>query len=167
MSNGGDAGLHGEVLEVYQSHSASLLRYARILTGLQDASIAQDAVQDAFFAYFLHRRAGNPIDNPRRWLQQRLKENLDRATARAPRGEIVQATSGIAVDGSSDILFDVQRRLPHLLSPRELQAMRLRSQGFRYTEIADALSVTVGTVGTMIARAVRKLQAEFAPKQAE
>lgn len=161
----GERELHQEVLEAYEHHSASLLRFARITTGEDDGSLAQDAVQEAFFSYFLHRREGNSVDDPRRWLQQRLKDFLDRAMARSQRDESALAGSSPNTSGVPEIFLDVQRRLPQLLSPRELQAMRLRAEGFRYVEIAESLSVTVGTVGTMIARAVKKLQSEFGPRE--
>ncbi|MBS1827118.1 MAG: sigma-70 family RNA polymerase sigma factor [Acidobacteria bacterium] len=153
------------MLEMYEQHSAWLLRFARMATGREDGSLAQDGVQEAFFRYFVFRREGNTVDDPRKWLQQYLKEYLERALARSARDERVRAESGGGTSGMQEMLFDVQRRLPQLLSPRELQAMRLRAEGFRYAEIADALSVTVGTVGTMIARAVKKLQSEFGPRE--
>ena len=159
------AQLHEEVLAVYELQSESLLRFARILTQEVDGSLAQDAVQEVFFRYFLHRRDGNPVDDPRRWLQRELKEYLAKAKSVEERDE--KARAG-AVGGSSEveeILVDIQMRLPDLLSPRELQAMRLRAEGFRYAEIAEALNVTTGTVGTMIARAVRKLQTEFGGRE--
>jgi len=136
-----------------------------MMAGQDDGALAQDAVQEVFFSYFLFRREGNAVDNPRKWLHQRLKDHLERVLARSRREDIVAASTDIGAEAMPEILFDVQRRLPHLLSPRELQAMRLRAEGFRYVEIAETLSVTVGTVGTMIARAVKKLQNEFGPRE--
>ena len=161
----GDKDLHKEVLEVYELHSAWLLRFARMAVGREDGSPAQDAVQETFFRYFLYRREGNSVDDPRRWLHQHLKEYLDGARERQKLDEGSRAEAEGVTGGVQEMLFDVQRRLPQLLSPRELQAMRLRAEGFRYAEIAEALSVTVGTVGTMIARAVKKLQSEFGPRE--
>ncbi len=158
-------GLHQEILEIYELHSPSLLRFARVMAGQEDGSLAQDAIQETFFSYFLFRREGNSVDNPGKWLHQRLKEHMERVLARSVRDQSVKAGAEIGSRGMPEILFDVERRLPQLLSPRELQAMRLRAEGFRYVEIAETLSVTVGTVGTMIARAVKKLQNEFGPRE--
>ncbi|MBL8221862.1 MAG: sigma-70 family RNA polymerase sigma factor, partial [Bryobacterales bacterium] len=149
----GELGLHQEILEIYELHSPSLLRFARMMAGQEDGSLAQDAVQEVFFSYFLSRRNGDVVDNPRKWLHQRLKDHLERVLARSQRDESVAANTQLGSRAMPEMLFDVQRRLPRLLSPRELQAMRLRAEGFRYVEIAEKLSVTVGTVGTMIARA--------------
>lgn len=161
----GDQDLHREVMEMYELHSAWLLRFARMTAGREDGSLAQDGVQETFFRYFVFRREGNTVDDPRKWLHQYLREYLERALVRSARDESVRVDSGGGTRGVHEIMFDVQRRLPQLLSPRELQAMRLRAEGFRYAEIADALNVTVGTVGTMIARAVKKLQSEFGPRE--
>jgi RNA polymerase sigma factor (sigma-70 family) len=52
----------------------------------------------------------------------------------------------------------LEKRFVQLLSPRELAAVRLRSEGLRYDEIAYALGLRIGTVGAMLSRAVVKIK---------
>jgi DNA-directed RNA polymerase specialized sigma24 family protein len=45
-----------------------------------------------------------------------------------------------------------------LLAPREWQCVRLRAEGFDYTEIATELAIRPGTVGSLLHRATEKLR---------
>lgn len=153
--------LQAEVLACYHSHAQFLSRFAK--TMIRDKAAAQDAVQEAFFRYFVHRKAGNEVDDPREWLLQNLQEFI-KDTNRA--GELEEAIAAVPprIEAMSDVMLDVNMHLPVLLSPRELQVLRLRAQGLRYEEIARALNITSGSVGTMIARSIKKLRAEFLGK---
>jgi DNA-directed RNA polymerase specialized sigma24 family protein len=44
------------------------------------------------------------------------------------------------------------------LSPREIEAIRLRTEGLRYEEIASVLGLQAGTVGALLARAHGKIR---------
>ena len=55
-----------------------------------------------------------------------------------------------------------------LIPPRERQMLLMREEGFRYDEIAKAAGVAPGSVGTLLARALRKFAAAYdAPLEEE
>ncbi len=49
-------------------------------------------------------------------------------------------------------------RIQGLLSRRELECVLLRIQGYKYAEIADSLSISPGSVASLLWRAQRKLE---------
>jgi RNA polymerase sigma factor (sigma-70 family) len=62
--------------------------------------------------------------------------------------EIVKDVAGIA-----DI-----RNLLSVLSPREEEVLLLRLEALKYREIAEQLGISMNSVNTLLARALRKLQ---------
>ena len=50
------------------------------------------------------------------------------------------------------------REILQILTPRELECVRLRAEGFEYQEIADLMKIRKGTVGALLTRAIRKMQ---------
>lgn len=48
--------------------------------------------------------------------------------------------------------MELSRQILDALTPRELECLRLRSEGMRYSEIAEVLSVHTGTVATLLSR---------------
>ena len=153
--------LENEVVAVYQSCAADLLRFASSLARNDEAG--RDAVQEVFLRYFVERRYGRVIENPRAWLYQsarnyllnRLKaaaaqyetssDSLDSVPARQPTPEQQLGSSELA------------REVAAALTPREMDCVRLRAEGFGYAEIAGILNVRPGTVGALLARAAKKL----------
>jgi len=65
----------------------------------------------------------------------------------------------IAGEGPTDLslLGDI-RSLLSLLSPREEEVLLLRLEAFKYREIAEQLGISMNSVNTLLARALRKLQ---------
>jgi DNA-directed RNA polymerase specialized sigma24 family protein len=65
----------------------------------------------------------------------------------------------IAGEGPTDIslLGDV-RSLLSVLSLREEEVLLLRLEAFKYREIAEQLGISMNSVNTLLARALRKLQ---------
>jgi RNA polymerase sigma-70 factor (ECF subfamily) len=57
------------------------------------------------------------------------------------------------------------RRALEALSERDREALLMREEGLDYTEIADALSLSVGSVGTTLARARRRLVEAYETQQ--
>ena len=45
-----------------------------------------------------------------------------------------------------------------ILAPRERECITLRSQGLDYSEIASAMQISIGTVGVLLSRAIRKVK---------
>jgi len=48
------------------------------------------------------------------------------------------------------------------LTPRELDCLRLRVEGFSYGQIADRLGIRAGTVGALLPRVYAKLRQDVA-----
>jgi RNA polymerase sigma factor (sigma-70 family) len=57
------------------------------------------------------------------------------------------------------------RNLLSVLSPREEEVLLLRLEALKYREIADQLGISMNSVNTLLARALRKLQ-EASTRQA-
>lgn len=160
---GRESAIRRELTAAYDEYAPSLLRYAKALAP-SDPDAARDAVQETFFRFFISRREGNAIHNERAWLFAVLRNVVaDRLrsleTSRAVPLDQVQP----AVDPTADMeraasLDALSRKLPSLLSERELDCVRLRSEGLRYEEIGLALNLQCGTVGALIARAMTKLR---------
>jgi RNA polymerase sigma factor (sigma-70 family) len=164
-------GIEGEIAELYQRDGSAILRYAWTLAG--DKETAHDALQEAFFRFFLCRSAGQEIRSAKGWLF-RVAHNyvLDQRKARA-RNEI--AIDSIANMPSplpqvdSDSISDLLQRLAGIgLTAREIECVRLRAEDLRYEEIAMVLGLQSGTVGSLLARAhdkIRKALAEPGRKE--
>jgi RNA polymerase sigma-70 factor (ECF subfamily) len=50
------------------------------------------------------------------------------------------------------------RSILSVLSPREEEVLLLRLEALKYREIADQLGISINSVNTLLARALRKLQ---------
>lgn len=156
--------------ELFIEHYDALYRYLLRLTG--DSDVAADAAQEAFVR--LVERA--PQDrNVRAWLfavatnvvrdgaraQARWMAILRASPERAPVGE-APARPDLALE--SEERRRVVRAALETLSWKEKTILLMREEGFAHHEIAEAVGTTTGSVGTMIARALRKLSAQLATR---
>lgn len=66
--------LEQELMRLYREHASALSRYAFAFSLTQDG--ARDAVQQIFLRYFVQRRYGRQIQNPRAWLYVVLRNYL-------------------------------------------------------------------------------------------
>jgi len=154
--------LDREVVAVYQQHAEELLRYGALLGRSED--LARDAVQEAFLRYFVERRYGRAIGNPRAWLYRVLRNHiLDLLKTAALNHSDLKGS----VEDLSDQRLDPERALQEreaargveeVLTSRELDCFRLRAGGLCYAEIGKAMGVRPGTVGALLARAQKKLR---------
>jgi RNA polymerase sigma-70 factor (ECF subfamily) len=151
-----------EVIRLYRENAAGLFRYGVVLARNREA--AQDAVQESFLRYFIARSSGQPMERPKAWLFQVLRNLLlDAMKASNTRKEVgleaVRSRADARPDPESEYGFaEMSRRLWGLLSPREVECFRLRAEGLRYNEIAQVLSVRSGTVGALLARVQKKIR---------
>jgi len=154
--------LHAEVSDLYQRHSACLLKYAASMARNEEE--AHDAVQEAYLRYFIQRRYGRQFDNPRAWLYQVLHNYLlDRLKAVAGRLEVASSDlEGIADQNQNPEKLlqcrELAGEIAAALTGRELHCLRLRAGGLCYEEIADAMDVRLGTVGALLTRVHQKLR---------
>ena len=152
-----------ETAAAYHEYGAALLRYASLLIGNPEE--ARDAVQEIFMRFFVERRFGRVIENPRAWLYHVLRNYLlDRMKASPQRREVqggdMQAVPAEKQDNPEEILQNSQaaREIAASLSNREFVCLTLRGEGLSYAEIAEAMSIRSGTVGALLARAHNKLK---------
>lgn len=156
------ARIESEVVAAYRQHAAGLLRYAVALT--RNPDLARDAVQEVFLRYFVERNYGRQIDHPHSWLYKVLRNYLlDCFKAAAGRNEVVPESLESVPDPQSNpetILAHSQlaSEFAAALSSREMDCLRLRSEGMCYADIAEAMGVESGTVGAFLARAQKKLR---------
>jgi RNA polymerase sigma-70 factor, ECF subfamily len=149
------------VLEAYRKHSRELSRAAIAMT--RNRSLAQDVLQETFLRYFLTRMHGDAVADEREWLDRVMRGVI----TDWKRSALVEAELSLddAVDAAAGEPQDQRPRvLPWagkaawLLAPREQECIQLRAQGLEYREIATAMQIDIGTVGTLLNRAVRKLK---------
>jgi RNA polymerase sigma-70 factor (ECF subfamily) len=156
--------LEAEVAAVHLQYSAQLLTYA--LSVVRNRETALDALQETFLRYFIERSYGRVVEHPKAWLYRVLRNWLldwmDRAALRARR-EVSPAAAAAVPDASYSPEARIRnsqiaRQLAALLSPREMECLRLRADGLHYGEIAEVLGVREGTVSAMLTRVHMKLR---------
>ncbi|MEM7414445.1 MAG: sigma-70 family RNA polymerase sigma factor [Gemmatimonadota bacterium] len=144
---------------LYRTESAALRRYLARMSGDTDA--AEDLVHETFVRALRHpaalKRSG------RGWLFT-VATNLLRDRARARERHTRLATEiaePVAPRTDADAEAGELRERLHAalaaLSHRERSAILLRHEGYAQREIAEILGTTTGTIGTLTARALRKL----------
>jgi RNA polymerase sigma-70 factor (ECF subfamily) len=156
------AGIEREIADLFEKEAAGILRYAGALAA--DRETAHDALQEAFFRFFLCRSAGQQIRSPRGWLFRVARNyvlDLKRASSRAEAGMdwLLNMPRPASFSAPADSIFDRLHTLPEIgLSPREMECVRLRTEDLRYEEIARVLGLQTGTVGALLARAHGKIR---------
>ena len=147
-----------------------IFQYCQRLTG--DPDLADDVAQEAFVRLYDGRVEGTD-ESLRGWLlrtathlvrdQHRIGENRRRLLEAYP----------VCPGGSEPPDDALQRReqvahareaLDHL-SEREREMLLMRHGGFRYREIAEAVDVSPGSVGTLLARAERNFVHAYRPEE--
>lgn len=143
---------------LFEQQYPALFRYLWRLTG--DADAAEDAAQEAFVRL---TEQSIPEEEARPWLFT-VGTNLVRDRARkASRHRRLQphvphAQAPIAPDISAarkEQIAEVRSALGKL-PERDRTMLLMREEGFKYAEIADAVDVAPGSVGTLLARAARR-----------
>ncbi len=162
------AALDQHVREVFLAWREPVYRYLLAVTG--NAVDAEDLAQETFIRLFQDLQKERRIDSPRAWLfrvAHNLAVDFNRQPyrSRAADCRVLDGEAGARQDpapnAESEILEREQReRLLARLSPQERRCMELRTEGFRYREIAEILGIRVPTVQTVLARAIRKLSSE-------
>jgi RNA polymerase sigma-70 factor, ECF subfamily len=156
------AAMENEIDLLHEQHCPELMRYAYSISNCE--SVADDAVQEAFLRYFIERSYGREIANPRAWLYQVLRNYLsDRFNSGAAKREVkVEHLDRIAAlsHDPEKLVQNTQtaREIAASLSRRELQCLRLRTEGLSYLEIGAAMEVCQGTVSALLTRAHEKLR---------
>lgn len=141
-----------------------LFRY--LVAMLSSASEAEDITQECFLRLFIELRSGNDLASPKAWLF-RVGHNLvlDRWRSATPE----QGLDGPALEvpddryPSSEEAVLRQERLALMraainrLSAQQRLCLHLRTESFRYREIAEILGVSESTVCENIRRGLSHL----------
>lgn len=159
-----------EAAALYERYHEALRRFLVRFTG--DPELAADVAQDTFVR-LLERP---PTRGGATWLF-RVAVNLARDRARsAARTTRLLGAAGSRVPAADpspppDASLEAERRRRQVadalaeLSHKERVALLMREEGFLQREIAQAIGTTTGSVGTLTARAIRKLAARLDPER--
>lgn len=143
----------------FQALYPSLYRYLNRLTG--DPDVAEDIAQEAFVRLL---RQSLPDDEVRPWLFT-VAMNLVRDGARRTdrRQRLLQTAPSVSghvpmpdAEVERNERIALVRRALNTLSQRDQQLLLMREEGFKYEEIAGVVGVAPASVGTLIARALRR-----------
>lgn len=144
--------------ELFARHYATVYRVLYGLTGKREA--AEDAAQDTFLT--LYRRPPASHQPVRPWLC-RVALNTARNTLRSERRDaarIERAAQTPSVEDPSEAAEraeerDQVRAALAMLPQRQAHLLLLRHAGLSYAEVAAALDLAPGSIGTLLARAER------------
>ncbi len=152
-----------ELVAAYREQAAGLSRYATLLAGPDGA--AEDLLQECFLRYFQALRAGHQVRNRTAWLYRVVRNCFLARQRAAPAGQRVQLEAeaepeqhSVNPEGAYH-RHELARQMLRGLAPRELECVRLRAEGLSYAEIAEVLSISPGTVGALLSRALGKCRA--------
>jgi RNA polymerase sigma factor (sigma-70 family) len=152
----------------FREHYATVVRIAYGVTG--EAQAAQDVAQDVFVSAFqrfpepegeaaapgwVRAAAAHTSLNAIRGERRRDRRQQRCADAEPPAGP---EESALAAESRAEVRRAL-RRLPR----RSATVLVLRHSGLSYAEVAEAMNVTVGQVGTMLRRAESALRKELTP----
>jgi RNA polymerase sigma-70 factor, ECF subfamily len=157
-----DFRVEDRIIRLYEKNAAGLLRYA--LTISRNPEIAQDAVQEAFLSFYITLRKEVAIQDDKGWLYSTTRNYvLDRLKEYYFRNGLSLGAAAHLVENQPNpedrvMLREISAKAHELLSPRELECLRLRSEGLRYKDIGAILEIDSGTVGAFLARALKKLR---------
>ena len=154
--------IEGLYTEVYPS----LVRYCFRLTG--DSDVAADAAQEAFVR-LVDRRVEGAHHELRAWLYKvathrirdrfRTTENRRRLLTEHPVTPSAAPDPEEEVSRGEDIAR--VRAVLNRLSQRDRELLLMREEGFSYQEMAAAVEVAPGSVGTLLARALKRFAQEI------
>lgn len=142
----------------------ALVRYCHRFTG--DRDLAEDVAQECMFRLFGSDVRGAP-EGVRAWLfktashllrdQWRVESNRRRLLALHPVAPRAPEPPDRSLERAEE--RDLASAALHTLSPRDREVLLMRYSGFSYREIAEALEMAEGSVGTTLARAERRFEA--------
>jgi RNA polymerase sigma factor (sigma-70 family) len=168
-----EAGRRASVMKTEEEYFEALFtsEYARVAgianRVLADPDEAQDVAQEVFMDY--HRLHSATAHYASAWLYRAAAHtalNRLRGRRRRERRELAQATEEGAqtIDPQRMLEINEDRRKVRQalarLAPKPAAVLVLRASGLSYAEVADALGVGIGQVGTLLRRAEAALRKE-------
>jgi RNA polymerase sigma factor (sigma-70 family) len=142
------------------------VRIALGVTG--DAQAAQDVAQDVFISAFQRFPEPGESDHACAWVRVAAAHTALNAIRGERRRDQRQQLAGAGVPpaGPEETVLDEEsrtevRRALRRLPRRAATVLVLRHNGLSYAEVAEAMNVKVGHVGTMLRRAESALRKEL------
>lgn len=152
---------------IFRDHYPRIVALVARLTG--DRSQAEEIAADVFCKV---SQRGPLADDPAPWLYRvATNAGLDalRSITRRRKREEAAGVESLRTASRENALDDVLRdercaRVRDVLAglkPRDAQLLFLRAEGLAYRELAEALGVQPGSVGTLLARAEAEFEKRF------
>ena len=145
---------------MYAQYHASLVRLLYRRTG--DPDRAQDLVQEVFV-----RALEAPPANPKPWLfavaLNLARDDGRRSVRQGRKLELLKGEHAGRAAPPPDEAYEADERVRGVraalaqLTDTDREALLLKAEGFNYQEIATAIGLAPGAVGTTLARARRRL----------
>ena len=149
---------------MYERYHDSLVRLLWRRTGDRDR--AEDLAQEVFV-----RALETPPANPKPWLfavaLNLARDDGRRTTLQGRKLELLKGEHAGAVAPPADAALEAGERTETVraalaaLTEQDRAALLLKAEGFDYDEIAAALGLAKGAVGTTLARARKRLVEAF------
>lgn len=154
---------------VFRRLYPTLFRYLQRLTG--DADWAEDVAQESFVRLLRQRL---PEAEARPWLftvaTNLVRDGVRKTTRRqrllASAGPPASSIPGPEEERERRAEIAAVRAALEGLAPRDRQMLLMREEGFKYAEIARATGVAPGSVGTLVARALRRFAEAYRSQRA-
>lgn len=158
---------------LFLAHFQAVFRLAYRIAGTREE--AEDLAQETFMRLHRHSRFWESADEQalRAWLYRvvtNLAYNNARGQGRRQRRE--DAVFGVPANeaGPADVAEQVERRLDVRrallgLPEKQAQLLLLRHAGLSYKELAEALALAPGSVGTLLARAEAAFEKAYAAEE--
>lgn len=156
---------------LFREYHGPLVRY--LTRRLGDRDWAEEVTQETF----LRAARQETIVSERAWLfavatnlvrdearkDARRRRHLELLREQAKADEIVEPEP-LTLERAEEAAL--ARRALEMLTERDREALLMKEEGLDYTEIASALELSVGSVGTTLARARRRLVEAYEALQA-
>jgi RNA polymerase sigma-70 factor (ECF subfamily) len=157
---------------LFNTYHAPLVRY--LVRRVGDRDWAEEIAQETF----VRALRQETITSERSWLfavaTNLVRDEARRDTRHRQRLEVMRAeaeSEAVVEPDPTTMERDDERRLARLalgqLAERDRDALLMREEGLSYDEIAAALQLSVGSVGTTLSRARRRLMEAYESLQQE
>ena len=157
---------------LFNSYHVPLVRFLTRRMG--DSDGAEEIAQETF----VRAMRQETIVSERSWLfavaSNLVRDEARRASrqrARFERMKVEGAAESVVETGPAEVEREEEREQARaaiaLLAERDRDALLMREEGLSYAEIATALDLSVGSVGTTLSRARRRLMEAYESLQSE
>jgi RNA polymerase sigma-70 factor, ECF subfamily len=157
---------------LFRTYHQPLVRF--LTRQLGDSDWAEEVAQETF----VKALAQDAIASERSWIfavaMNLVRDNARKDARRRRRLELLHEEAkgdAVVAPGPTSMERDEERAMARqavdALAERDRDALLMREEGLSYDEIAQALDLSVGSVGTTLSRARRRLMEAYEALQAE